>query len=79
MARTIIVQDQNQDAGSRCHIRHQQEPQICHGKQHQDRFQKKGQKECINAFLNALKDNKPTPIPLEEIFETHRFLLNLTT
>ncbi|WP_288260258.1 bi-domain-containing oxidoreductase [uncultured Prochlorococcus sp.] len=37
--------------------------------------QDKGQKECINAFINAIKKNESSPIPINEIFEVHSFML----
>ena len=40
-------------------------------------FQRKGQKECISHFLNSIKEGQSSPIPINEIFEVHSFLLNL--
>ena len=38
--------------------------------------QDKGQRRCVAAFLNAIKEGK-YPIPVEEIFEVHAVCLNL--
>ena len=42
-------------------------------------IQNKGQKECVKAFLNSIKFGKPSPIPIQEIFEVHRWLFKLQT
>ena len=34
--------------------------------------QDKGQKACAKAFINAVRDGKPSPIPYEEIMESSR-------
>ena len=31
--------------------------------------QDKGQKNCVSSFLNSIKTNSPSPIPVNEIFE----------
>ena len=38
--------------------------------------QDKGQKNCTSAFLNAIRKGESSPIPLEEIFEVQRLILN---
>ncbi len=38
--------------------------------------QDKGQKNCTSAFLNAIRKGESSPIPLEEIFEVQRSILN---
>ena len=45
MARTIIVQGKDRNARCRCHLRHQQEPQLRNGQQYKDRLQEKGQED----------------------------------
>ena len=37
----------------------------------------KGQKECINTFMNAIERKNPEPIRFEEIYEVHSLLLKL--
>jgi predicted dehydrogenase/threonine dehydrogenase-like Zn-dependent dehydrogenase len=39
--------------------------------------QDKGQKACVEAFCNALKAGKPTPIPYEEVIEVSRIAIEL--
>lgn len=39
--------------------------------------QDKGHKNCVKAFLDAIKNGKESPIPLEEIFEVQEKLLEL--
>ena len=39
--------------------------------------QNKGQIECVKAFLDSIKDNKPSPIPIEEIFEVHKWIFQI--
>ena len=38
--------------------------------------QEKGQEACCAAFLKAIESGGPPPIPVDEIFEVHRWLLN---
>ena len=38
--------------------------------------QEKGQVECINKFLNAIRNGGPNPIPIDEIFEVQEKLLS---
>ena len=38
--------------------------------------QDKGQKNCANAFLNAIKKGDTSPIPLKELFEVQKLILN---
>ena len=38
--------------------------------------QDKGQKNCANAFLNAIKKGETSPIPLKELFEVQKLILN---
>lgn len=40
--------------------------------------QDKGHKACVNAFMNAIKTNLPSPIPHEEIFEVSKIALLLS-
>jgi len=40
--------------------------------------QDKGQKACVESFLNAVKQGGPAPIPEEEIFEVTRTILQLS-
>ncbi len=39
--------------------------------------QNKGQVECATAFVNALSQGKPSPIPYEEIVEVHRACIEM--
>ena len=39
--------------------------------------QDKGQNNCISSFLNSIKTNSPSPIPVNEIFEIQEWILNL--
>ena len=39
--------------------------------------QDKGQVACCDAFLKAIKSGGPCPIPVDEIFEVQRWLLNV--
>ena len=38
-------------------------------------FQDKGQQACCAAFLNAIETGGPAPIPVSELFEVQRRLL----
>ena len=39
--------------------------------------QDKGQNRCAKSFIEAIKNGGPPPIPIEEIFEVHSFLLDV--
>ena len=39
--------------------------------------QDKGQKHCIRKFVKAIKEKNESPIPIDEILEVHKWLLNL--
>ena len=39
--------------------------------------QDKGQKKCVSSFLNSIKTNSPSPIPVNEIFEIQEWILKL--
>lgn len=39
--------------------------------------QDKGQRACVQAFLDALREGKPAPIPLEELLEVSRLSIEL--
>lgn len=39
--------------------------------------QDKGQQSCVRAFLNALRNGAPTPIPFDEIIEVNRVAIEL--
>ena len=41
-------------------------------------FQNKGQTECVDAFVNAIKNKTKSPTPLDEILEVHKWLFNLS-
>ena len=38
--------------------------------------QDKGQRNCVSAFLAAIQNGQPTPIPVDEIFEVSRITIN---
>lgn len=40
-------------------------------------MQDKGQKNCIKSFVNAIYNNEPSPIPIEEIFEVSQITIDL--
>jgi len=40
--------------------------------------QNKGQDDCVNAFIKAVENEGPSPIPLDEVFEVMRVTLNLS-
>ena len=40
--------------------------------------QDKGQKNCIKAFINSMKDGKESPIPYEELIEVSRVSINVS-
>ena len=47
---------------------------------HSNKFrQDKGQKQCIKSFLDAVKFNKESPIPIDEIFEVQDWIFKLKT
>jgi len=39
--------------------------------------QNKGQQECVNAFIDAIRNGKESPIPLDEIFEVSRVTIEI--
>jgi predicted dehydrogenase/threonine dehydrogenase-like Zn-dependent dehydrogenase len=41
------------------------------------RSQDKGHRKCMQSFIDAVKDNKPSPIPFEELFEVTQTSFNI--
>tara|TARA_B100000780_G_C21045915_1_gene419845 strand:- start:766 stop:1113 length:348 start_codon:yes stop_codon:yes gene_type:complete len=39
--------------------------------------QDKGQNNCVEEFVNAISENKPSPIPFEEILEVSRIAIEI--
>ena len=37
-------------------------------------IENKGQKECAEAFIKAIRNGTPAPISIDEIFEVHEWL-----